>query len=240
MSRVLIGAVVQLVRLWTVMYTCGLRADVRDQRRADVACDVWHSVHDPDGGGGWRLSLQIVLRLIPGIPDDLAWRLEQANRGAFAVAAGAATLCILALVAARSFHATEAPLLPEAPRTRSPEYVRPPPPAPGVPAQPRSPMSEWVYGRTSYSVTTDSAAPVRIAEVRPVYPPVAIAAALQGVVVVQGRITEAGRVTDVRVVGSAGILSQSVVDAVHQWRFAPLQTHREAVLTVTASFVPPH
>ena len=73
------------------------------------------------------------------------------------------------------------------------------------------------------------------------YPPIAIAYDLQGVVVVQATITDAGRVADARVMQPASLLSQSAIDAVKQWEFAP--SHRggtpvKSTLTVLVTFTP--
>jgi TonB family protein len=99
-----------------------------------------------------------------------------------------------------------------------------------------------VYARTSYTVTADGVAPQRIKEVSPVYPPILLANDVEGVVVVEATITEAGRVADARVVRPAGILSHPALQAVQQWEFAPGDSRRGTArhtLTVTVSFTRP-
>ena len=82
-SRALLLAV-RLVRVWTRAYTLGMPADVRDARLSDIECDLWECQHDVDRPAR---ALEILARLLLGMPDDLLWRLEHA-----AAAEGAATM----------------------------------------------------------------------------------------------------------------------------------------------------
>jgi TonB family protein len=237
-------AAIASVRLWTAIYTWRLPSAVRDVRRAEIEADLWDSAHDPDIGGRWSLPLQLTARLLLGIPDDLGWRLEQVDvtrrrRARTALAGG--VLCALTLSVALALSGSPLPPVPQGPSVQAqavishpPPTPPPPPPAPGsvAPAQ-----IDWnpIYGRTSYTVASEGAPPRRTKEVRPVYPPIAVMADLQGVVVVQARITEGGGVADARVIQSAGILSQSAMDAVQQWEFAP-GAPVQNTLTVKVSF----
>ena len=81
MSSTMVRAAIGVVRLWTELYTCALPSAVRETRRAEIASDVWHGVHDPDRDVPWRLALQMILRLVLGIRDDLGWRWEQPKAG---------------------------------------------------------------------------------------------------------------------------------------------------------------
>jgi len=106
--------------------------------------------------------------------------------------------------------------LPEAPPL-------PPPPAPRAPV------------RTGGQIK----APALIKRVPPVYPPIAASAALQGVVVLEATVGRDGRVENVEVLRSVGLLDKAAVDAVRQWEYAPLLLNGQAerfILTVTVSF----
>ena len=248
MNSILLRPAVGCVRLWTKIYTSGLPSDVRETRRAEIASDVWHSVHDPDCDAPWKLALQMILRLLLGVPNDLGWRAEhltapERSRIRAVLAGGA--LCALVLTVAPAVWRPQSPPPPPAPSFRSQRaivYPSPaPPPAPPV-TESRHPVGGWVYGQASYTVTPNAVAPIRIKDVRPVYPPIAIANDVQGVVVVRATITGSGRIADARVVQPVGLLSQSALDAVQQWVFTPSDLGglpAKNVLTVRVSFTRP-
>ena len=74
----------------------------------------------------------------------------------------------------------------------------------------------------------------------PVYPQVAVAARVQGVVVLEAVVDPEGRVEDVRVLRSIPLLDRAAMDAVKQWRYAPVLVNGRPVsfvLTVTVTFV---
>jgi len=74
----LVPIVTALTRGWLRVYTCRLPVPVADERRAEIESDIWEMEHDPDVAGA-RLGGAIALaRLVDGIPDDLAWRLDNA------------------------------------------------------------------------------------------------------------------------------------------------------------------
>jgi len=73
-----LGLAVRLVRLWTRMYTLGMSAHVRDARKSEIDCDLWEYQHDADRPAR---PIEMLLRLLLGMPDDLLWRLEQAADG---------------------------------------------------------------------------------------------------------------------------------------------------------------
>jgi uncharacterized protein (TIGR03435 family) len=66
---------VRLVRVWTRAYTLGMPAGVRDARLSDIECDLWECQHDTDRPAR---AIEIVARLLLGMPDDVLWRLEYA------------------------------------------------------------------------------------------------------------------------------------------------------------------
>jgi TonB family protein len=83
----------------------------------------------------------------------------------------------------------------------------------------------------------DGPPPVLLKEVQPIYPPVALAGGLEGLVLVQATITKDGRVIDAEV-APTGILGNAAIDAIRRWEFAaaPNRPRRPALLAVRVSF----
>jgi periplasmic protein TonB len=82
-------------------------------------------------------------------------------------------------------------------------------------------------------------APALISRVEPVYPTLAQAAQVEGVVILEATVDEAGCVSSVRVLRSAGLLDNAAVEAVKQWRYSALRLNghpQSFVLTVTVAF----
>jgi hypothetical protein len=77
-----------VVRRWTQLYTRGLEASLRDARRAEIDSDLWSQVHEANeaGHGPITLGAELLIRLVLGIPADIAWRLS--HRGVTIPAAG--------------------------------------------------------------------------------------------------------------------------------------------------------
>ena len=70
-----------VVRGWVAVYTLGLPAALRSRRRDEVAADLADERVDAVRRGSQRsLFGQRLIRLIRGIPDDLAWRFVDAPR----------------------------------------------------------------------------------------------------------------------------------------------------------------
>ena len=81
--------------------------------------------------------------------------------------------------------------------------------------------------------------PMKIADVKPIYPPEARAAGVQGVVILELRIATDGTVADARVLRSIPLLDEAALQAARQWRFAPTAVNDEPVevmMTVTINF----
>jgi TonB family protein len=81
--------------------------------------------------------------------------------------------------------------------------------------------------------------PTKIRDVRPVYPPIARAANVTGVVILEVRIGADGHVEEARVLRSIPLLDQAALDAVTQWEFTPTLMNGQAVpviMTVTVNF----
>jgi hypothetical protein len=68
-----------LVRRWVGIYTRGLPAEIRQDRRDEIDDDLWSQVRDAAESARADESLtgEIVIRLVFGIPSDLSWRAEQ-------------------------------------------------------------------------------------------------------------------------------------------------------------------
>jgi TonB family protein len=83
------------------------------------------------------------------------------------------------------------------------------------------------------------AAPKKIKDMAPVYPPVALGARVQGIVILEAMIDAAGNVTDAKVVRSIPLLDQAAIDAVKQWQYTPTllnDTPVPVIMTVTVNF----
>jgi protein TonB len=82
-------------------------------------------------------------------------------------------------------------------------------------------------------------APVKIADVPPIYPTISRNAHIQGVVILEAVLNAKGGVESVRVLRSVPTLDQAAVDAVQQWRFTPALLNGQpvpVVMTVTVNF----
>lgn len=103
----------------------------------------------------------------------------------------------------------------------------------------RLPALEPVEHRAPMRPGGDIRPPQKLVHVAPVYPPLAVAAHLEGRVVLDCVIDEDGRVSSVTVLRSQPLLEAAAVEAVRQWRYRPtlLNGVRVSVLlTVTVDF----
>jgi protein TonB len=81
--------------------------------------------------------------------------------------------------------------------------------------------------------------PRKLKHIDPEYPPVALAARIQGVVVLECLISPEGRVTEVKVVNGLPLLSEAAVTAVRQWIYTPTLMNgvpMPALMTLTVRF----
>ena len=81
--------------------------------------------------------------------------------------------------------------------------------------------------------------PIKIKDVRPVYPPLALEANVTGVVIIEVRIGTDGYVEEAHVLKSIPLLDQAALDAVKQWQFVPTLMNGQAMplmMTVTINF----
>jgi protein TonB len=82
-------------------------------------------------------------------------------------------------------------------------------------------------------------APIKIKDVKPVYPAMAQSARVAGVVTIEATIGPDGKVIDAKVVRSIPLLDQAALDAVRQWEYTPTLLNGVPVsvlVTVTINF----
>ena len=82
-------------------------------------------------------------------------------------------------------------------------------------------------------------APKKIKDVKPVYPPEAQSARVQGIVIIEATIAPDGKVTTARTLRSIPPLDQAALDAVLQWEFTPTLINGAPVaivMSVTVNF----
>lgn len=81
--------------------------------------------------------------------------------------------------------------------------------------------------------------PQKMHHVAPSYPPIAQAAKISGVVILEALIAEDGSVREVKVLRSVPLLDAAATDAVRQWRFTPTLLNGvpvQVIMSVTVSF----
>jgi protein TonB len=82
--------------------------------------------------------------------------------------------------------------------------------------------------------------PKLLKRVEPIYPPVAVSAHVQGVVILEAIVDREGVVEEVRVLRSANsLLDRAAIDAVRQWQYSPVILNgrpERFILTVVLSF----
>lgn len=82
-------------------------------------------------------------------------------------------------------------------------------------------------------------APQRVREVVPVYPAIAQAARVQGIVIIEATIGEDGQVMNARVLRSVPLLDQAALEAVRQWHYTPTLLNGvpvPVIMSVTVQF----
>lgn len=72
-----------------------------------------------------------------------------------------------------------------------------------------------------------------ISSPRPIYPPLAKAARIQGTVVLEATISKQGTIENLTVLSGHPLLIQSAMDAVKQWRYKPTLLNGEPVEVIT-------
>jgi periplasmic protein TonB len=80
---------------------------------------------------------------------------------------------------------------------------------------------------------------VKVRDVKPIYPPIAQAAGVQGVVIIQAVIDTSGNVYSATVLRGQPLLDEAALDAVKGWQFVPTLVDgvpTPLVMTVTVNF----
>lgn len=111
--------------------------------------------------------------------------------------------------------------------------------APMPPPPPPPPGGGYAQGDQPVRVGGNVKAPTKIKDVRPIYPQEALAAKLQGVVIIEATIDTSGLVSDAKILRSIPPLDQAALDAVRQWEFTPTFLDGRPVpviMTVTVNF----
>ncbi len=104
-----------------------------------------------------------------------------------------------------------------------PEAPPPPPPPPTAPVR----------------VGGNIKPPTKTRDVKPIYPPIAQSARVQGVVIIEATIGADGRVKEAKVLRGQPLLDQAALDAVKQWQFTPTLLNNvpvPVIMTVTVNF----
>lgn len=123
------------------------------------------------------------------------------------------------------------------------------PPAAGTIATTQSPGFARTPGGVVVGGVAGVSAPVRVGgdvkeprkikDVKPVYPDLARASDVKGIVILEVVITYDGTVREVRILRSVALLDEAAVEAVRQWQFTPTLLNNqpvEVVMTVTVNF----
>ena len=86
---------------------------------------------------------------------------------------------------------------------------------------------------------SDVKPPTKIKDVPPVYPFIAQAAKVGGMVIIEAVVGPDGRVTDARILRSIPLLDRAALDAVSQWVYTPTLFNGvpvAVIMTVTVTF----
>jgi hypothetical protein len=78
-STLILARGIRVTRHWVRLYTAGLPPEIRDTRRAELESDLWEQEHDAAAADGrlMKAAMQVLHRLVRGIPADLCWRQQQ-------------------------------------------------------------------------------------------------------------------------------------------------------------------
>ena len=101
------------------------------------------------------------------------------------------------------------------------------------------PFEQSLARLTPIRVGGNVKAPVKVTDVKPVYPPDAMTARVQGVVIIETIVGPDGSIENARVLRPVPMLSDAALAAASQWRFTPTELNGTPVavmLTVTVNF----
>jgi protein TonB len=68
---------------------------------------------------------------------------------------------------------------------------------------------------------------------KPQYPPLARAARVTGVVLLNATISKEGTIKDLRVISGHALLNDAAIEAVKQWRYKPQTLNGQAIEVIT-------
>jgi TonB family protein len=111
------------------------------------------------------------------------------------------------------------------------DLLAPPPPPP--------PPAQLVDGQAPVRPNGNVKPPVKVRDVRPIYPADAMAGNVQGVVILEATLDSTGNVRNARVLRGQPLLDAAAVEAVQQWQYTPTLLNGVAVpviITVTVNF----
>jgi protein TonB len=107
---------------------------------------------------------------------------------------------------------------------------------------PEAPQQQTLFGE-SYCTTLNRLTPLRVGgtlpppvkikDVRPLYPEDAQDARIQGVVIVEAIVDAEGRVANARIVRSIPLFNESALDAVSKWQYRPVLVNGDPVPFIT-------
>jgi protein TonB len=109
------------------------------------------------------------------------------------------------------------------------ETVITPPPVVAKPAPPPEPV------RIGGTVRQ----PLKVKNVDPVYPAIAQAARVQGIVIIEATLSPDGRMSNARILRSIPLLDQAALEAVRQWEYTPTLLNGvpvPVIMTITVMF----
>ena len=103
------------------------------------------------------------------------------------------------------------------------------------------PSAASARGRSGrrYRLGGDIQPPTKVKDAAPIYPAIARAARVEGLVIIEATISVNGKVQDVRILRSIPLLDAAALDAVRQWQYTPTRlngTPVAVVMTVTVNF----
>jgi protein TonB len=108
------------------------------------------------------------------------------------------------------------------------DAVSPPPPPPPTPPQP-----------TLVRAGGQVREPKKIVDVAPIYPDIARNNRVEGLVILEAVINEAGAVERIKILRSHALLDSAAIEAVKRWRYTPTLlngTPVSVLMTITVNF----
>jgi TonB family protein len=192
---------------------------------------------------------------------DVAWAAVAANVVALLTVIPLAMALVAYRVAPQAFGAEDdslpVPATPPGAGAFAPALPPPPPPPPPAaelegPAAAATPSEPKVAAKATVRPQPSrpaEAMPVRVGagireprktrNVSPAYPPEAVAARVQGVVILECTISAQGKVVSVRTLRSVPMLDAAAIEAVRQWEYTPTLLNGvpvPVIMTVTVNF----